>query len=217
MTGVTLIKAVCFDMGGVLTHPIGPVFMDRALAAGVDPHDVMGTFRSFSSADDGDEPAHQLERGEITVEEFFEALGPVAPSVWHLMHPDSPNFVPNGFVRHDGMHDFLREVKASGLKTGLITNSVYEWKPKWDELIPDHDLFDTIVHSCEVGLRKPGLEIFELTCRRLGVEPGEVLFLDDFPANADAARRAGMVVVDVADHDVAIAEARRLLGWQPLS
>ena len=204
---------MCFDVGGVLTYPIGPVFAARAQAAGVDLHQVAGTFRSFSSPDDGDEPAHKLERGEITVEEFIDTLGQAGPAARHLMHHESPFFVPEAFRPHEGMHDFVREVRAHGLKTALITNSVTEWKPWWDRVIPEPEAFDAIVHSCEVGLRKPGLGIYELTAELLGVEPGEILFLDDFPAMAAAGREAGFVVIDVHDHDQAIAEARALLGF----
>jgi putative hydrolase of the HAD superfamily len=210
---VSKIKAVCFDVGGVLTHPIRPVFVARAMEAGLDPHSVAGVFGSFSSAEDAEEPAHKLERGEITVEEFIDTLGDAGPAARHLMHHESPYFVPEGFTPHEGMHAFVREVKAHGYKTALITNSVVEWKPWWDRVIPEPETFDAIVHSCEVGLRKPGLGIFRLTAELLGVEPDEILFLDDFPAMAAAGREAGMVVIDVHDHDQAIAEARALLGF----
>jgi putative hydrolase of the HAD superfamily len=129
------------------------------------------------------------------------------------MHHESPHFVPASFEPHAGMFEFVAEVHAGGYKTGLITNSVAEWRPSWDRIIPHPEQFDVILHSYEVGLRKPDTAIYHLAAERLGVDIAEILYLDDFPANAVAGRRAGMTVVDVQDHATAIAEARSLLGW----
>ena len=78
--------------------------------------------------------------------------------------------------------------------------------------MPPHDRFDVVLFSCEVGLRKPNPAIYELALERLGVAAEAALFLDDFAAMAEGARRVGMTAIDVVDHDDAIAQARSLLG-----
>jgi putative hydrolase of the HAD superfamily len=77
---------------------------------------------------------------------------------------------------------------------------------------PPLDLFDVVVHSCTVGLRKPNPAIYEFALDALGIAAHEALYLDDFPAMAEAAAALGMVTVHVTDHASAIDEARRHLA-----
>lgn len=209
-----MIRAVVFDVGGVLTEPVGPVFARRAIAAGLDLAPAHTLFASFADVDTPDEPAHRLERGEITIEEFFAALGPHETVARTLMDASSEHFVPASFVPEQSMHAFVREVRERGYRTGVVTNVVREWTPWWHRVMPDPAWFDVVVQSCDVGLRKPDPAIYLLAVDVLGVEPHEVLYLDDFPAMAAAARDLGMVAVDVTDHAQALETARRLLGPQ---
>lgn len=210
---MTAIRAVCFDVGGVMTRSVGPVFLRQAAAAGLEASTVKAAmWATFASEGDSDEPAHRLERGEITLDEFFALLGPLEPTARVLMDPASEYFVPAAFEAHDGMHAFFGEVHEMGMKTALISNVVDEWEPWWDAVVPPLERFDEVVYSCQVGLRKPNQAIYRLTMDRLGVAPEETLFLDDFPAMVDAARALGMVVVHVQDHEPAIDEARRLIS-----
>lgn len=196
-----------------MTHPIGPVFAARARAAGFDVTEVQAsTMTDFSTGPDGDRPAHRLERGEISLAEFMDLLHPDDRATRLLMDPGSEFFVPGGFEPHLGMHAFVRSVRARGLRTGLITNSVVEWLPWWDRVVPDVEQFDAVVHSCRVGLRKPHPAIYHHALDLVGVAPHEALFLDDFEAMADAARAVGMQVVHVTDHVEAIKAAEALLA-----
>ena len=164
---------------------------------------------AFAAAGDADEPAHRLERGEVSLEHFFALMRPHEATARVLMDPLSEYFVPAGFEPHAGMHDFVREVRDLGLKTAVITNSVVEWTPWWERVMPRLDLFDVVVHSCQVGMRKPNPAIYRWTLERLGVQAHETMFLDDFAAMADSARAVGMLTVHVEDHAAAIAQARR--------
>jgi len=207
-----VIRAVCFDVAGVMTHPIGPAFAAQATAAGIDLDEaVRSTMVDFSTGPDGDRPAHRLERGEITLVEFMSQLHPDDRATRLLMDPASEFFVPRRFEPHAVMHQFVQEVRERGYRTALITNSVVEWLPWWDRVLPDGDVFDVVVHSCRVGLRKPDPAIYRLALDRLGVQPAEAMFLDDFEAMADAAREVGMHVVHVTEHAAALRDARALL------
>ena len=75
------------------------------------------------------------------------------------------------------------------------------------------ELFDTIVESARVGLRKPDRRIYELVCRRLDVTPEETVFLDDLGANLKPARAMGMTTIKVDDPVAAVAELSAVLGF----
>jgi HAD superfamily hydrolase (TIGR01509 family) len=68
------------------------------------------------------------------------------------------------------------------------------WPSFWEE-IPGHELFEDVLISADVGLVKPQPEIFRLACERFGISAGESVFIDDTPANAEAAYYVGMRAV----------------------
>jgi putative hydrolase of the HAD superfamily len=206
--------AVLFDVGGVLTGPLIEVFLERITTAGIDLASVGPVLLSaFASEGDGrsDHAAHRLERGEITLEAFFDTLGPDADSVRTLLDPGSPFYGPGALRAHPGMHALAAEATRAGLAVGIVSNTVREWQPAWDAVTPA--AVDVAVWSWEVGLRKPDPAIYRLALERLGVAAGRALYLDDFPAMAAAGRALGLSTIEVTDHDAAIAHARRLLGW----
>jgi epoxide hydrolase-like predicted phosphatase len=109
--------------------------------------------------------------------------------------------------------DFARELRASGLSSALVTNNALEFRDYWRRSIPLDELFDHVIDSSEVGLRKPDPRIFELALERLGVDASSAVFLDDYAGNVDAARRVGIRGVLVTDaYGEALAELSRLLG-----
>jgi putative hydrolase of the HAD superfamily len=81
-------------------------------------------------------------------------------------------------------------------------------------MIPIAELFDAVIDSSEVGMRKPDPAIFALALRELGdIAPEHAVFLDDFPGNVAAARRLGMHGVLVEnDPSGALAELERIVG-----
>jgi putative hydrolase of the HAD superfamily len=116
---------------------------------------------------------------------------------------------------NEAMISYLRGLRGNGLRLGLLTNNVREWEPLWRAKLPDVDeLFEVIVDSAFVGMRKPEPEIYELTVERMGggLRAEECLFLDDIEVNCDAARALGMTAVRFHDNDQAIAELDEALG-----
>jgi putative hydrolase of the HAD superfamily len=119
------------------------------------------------------------------------------------LHPNEP------------MISYLRGLRGDGLRLGLLTNNVREWEPLWRSKLPDVDeLFEVIVDSGFVGMRKPEPEIYLLTVERMGdgLRCEECLFLDDIEVNCEAARELGMTAVRFHDNDQAIAELDAALG-----
>ena len=159
-----------------------------------------------------DNPGHQLERGEISIDHFVEIMGETGLEIRKVLHPDSEHFIMHNLKPALVMHEFVQEVRSAGFSTGIISNVIREWLPWWVDFTPPHDLFDAVLYSCEVGLRKPNASIYLSAAKQLNYSPEEIVYLDDFLPMVEAARKVGMKVVHVTDHATAIAEARELLG-----
>jgi putative hydrolase of the HAD superfamily len=112
------------------------------------------------------------------------------------------------------MIDFVSELRGRGLRTALCTNNVREWEPLWRAKLPEIDeVFEVVVDSGFVGMRKPEPGIYELTVERLGddVTSADCLFVDDLEHNCEAARQLGMKAVRFVDNPQAIGEIKGML------
>jgi len=207
------IKAVVFDVGGVLTCPLRETMTKIAADGTLDMSVVGPQFRdSFLGGHDGDAPSHRLERGEISIDEFVDSLGPAREAVWRLMHPDSTHSLLAHVTPHAGMHQLVDDSRAAGYRTGIVSNIFTEYVAKWDEITNHPGRFDVVVYSCIEGVRKPNRAIFDLALDRLQLAATEILFIDDSADIVAAADNLGFRTVHVVDHDDAIAEARQVLG-----
>ena len=99
------------------------------------------------------------------------------------------------------------------MRTALLTNNVREWEPLWRAKLPELDeIFEVVVDSAFVGMRKPDPRIYELTLERLGAVAGECVFVDDLEVNCAAARALGMAAVRFEDTGEAIAAVEAALA-----
>ena len=205
------IDTVIFDLGGVLMRNGRHSDLVRRFPA--DKADAVLRVFMGDYATDTDHPWHRLERGEISFDEVralnrasLAELGIDMPAPANGTTVPSMTFDPN----HD-MLDLVRRLRDAGLRTGILTNNVREFRDLWRPLLPYDDLFDDIVDSHEVGLRKPNAAIYELALTRLNAVAARTVFLDDVLSNVVAAERVGMfgVLVD-EDSDPAIATVERL-------
>jgi putative hydrolase of the HAD superfamily len=205
-----LIRAVISDFGGVLTTPLIESFLAYQRETGIALEDLGTAMARLMEEDDGRHPLFELEKGNISEQEFIERLGAqlgrkldtMSSTYFANLHPNEP------------MIDYMRGLKADGLRLGLLTNNVREWEPLWRAKLPDVDeLFEVIVDSGFVGMRKPDPEIYELTLERMGggLRFEECLFLDDIEVNCEAARALGMQAVRFHDNEQAIAELDAVL------
>lgn len=191
------IQAVFFDFGGVF---IGSPFaaVERAAAGlGHDPMDLLElVFGSYAS--DTDHPWHRLERGELSFDAARVEIGQLASERgWGDLDPLTvlSELGSSGLEVREYMVDAVRMFRDQGIKTGVITNNVAEFGAMWRGLIPVDTLFDDVVDSSDVGVRKPNAAIFHLACDRLGVAPSVAAFIDDFQGNVDGAISAGLAAV----------------------
>jgi epoxide hydrolase-like predicted phosphatase len=107
------------------------------------------------------------------------------------------------------MLDAVRRARAAGVRTGLISNS---WGTSRYDRSQLAELFDGVVLSGEVGMRKPARAIYEMGARSIDLEPERCVFVDDLPFNLKPAQELGMATVHHTEVEETIAELERLLG-----
>jgi epoxide hydrolase-like predicted phosphatase len=200
-----------FDFGGVFTdspfdavHAFGE---ELGIGAKTVTEIVFGSYEH-----DGDHPWHKLERGEISMEQARDdilALGEAREhriDIYELFARMAGNNA--GADQRQPLVHRVRSLREEGYGTGIVTNNVKEFGDGWRGLIPVDELFDFVVDSSHAGVRKPDPRIFELALAQLeNVPASEVVFLDDYQANVDAARGLGMRAIKVGtDLEAAIAE-----------
>jgi len=216
------IQAVIFDYGGVLsTTPFAGIaeferrmgYPERSLSQLLFGK---GASPQGPTEDIPDHDWHLLETGRMSLDEFHERL--VVRSEAALGRPLDLGVYAQ-FLRElgVGVHWMVvhrvRELRAEGYRTAILTNNVKEWGRYWKESIP-LDLFDLVVDSCDVGLRKPDPAIFQLTCERLGVAPEAAVFLDDTRRHVETARSVGLHAILVRDPWAALAELDAILDTE---
>ena len=206
-----MIRAVIADFGGVLTVPLAEAFAAAEARTGVSPAQL-GAAMARAAETYGSPPLWDLERGEMTEAEFLRRLEDELGdgltlrgfgAAWYeQLHPN------------EAMLELMRELRARGLRTAILTNNVREWDALWRSKIPDLEaVFETVVDSGWVGMRKPEPEIYALTVERIGgVDATECLFVDDLEVNCEAAREAGMTAVHFRDTGQARAEIEAALA-----
>jgi putative hydrolase of the HAD superfamily len=191
------------DFGGVLTTNVFDAFADFCRAEGLAPDTVRDRFMTDPEARDllGD-----LETGRIDEAEFeprFAALLGVERAEGLI------DRLFAGMVPEPAMLDAVRAARRGGVRTGLLSNS---WGQERYDRATLEELFDAVVISGEVGMRKPSPEIYALAAERLGREPARIVFVDDLPGNLKPAREIGMATVLHRDAGATVAELEQHLG-----
>ena len=191
-------KAVIFDVGGVLLE--SPFLSALRWAEDWDiPVGVLKKiFGDYARRPlPGEDPLlwHEVECGRVGLSDFVVQMKTVLLSELSPEHR-AANITAEDFNPFSDaapialMLELSSEVRAKGIRTAILTNNVKEWR-QWRDRIPV-ELFDPVLDSCEVGLRKPDPDIYLLLCSQLGLAPRECLFLDDHPDNIEGARSVGM-------------------------
>jgi putative hydrolase of the HAD superfamily len=212
---VAELRALVVDYGGVLTHPLPDTMAAWCAAEGIEPTEFRRVMKEWLGTAYGetalDNPVHALERGELDAPDFERELAS------RLRTVDGRAVEPAGLLTRmfagvdasqPPMLTALRRARAAGLRTALLSNS-------WGLNYPREDwdaLFDAIVVSGEVGLRKPQPEIYLLAASRLGVSCEECVFVDDLAPNIRGAAAVGMVGVHHTDAERTVDELEALFG-----
>jgi putative hydrolase of the HAD superfamily len=206
-------EALISDFGGVLTTPLVESFAALQGDSGVDlPAVGMAMARVAEEA--GTNPLYELETGRMTEHDFLARLGrAVSEDLGREveLHGFGERYFAN-LHPNEELIGYFRSLRERGLRLALLTNNVREWEPLWRPKLPVDELFEDVVDSAFVGMRKPDPEIYELSLQRLGLPASACLFLDDIDVNVAAARDLGMTAIHFRDTEQAIGEIETALG-----
>lgn len=215
------IRAVICDFGGVLTSPLVGSFMAFQDQTGI-PAEALGTAMGRMYERDGVHPLYELEKGHITEHDFLATLRTeLQVELGH--EPELHDFKEIYFKALDPNEEMIAEMAAArdaGFRMAMLTNNVREWEPLWRAMLPVDQIFELVVDSAFVGMRKPEPEIYRLTLERLrehdpnglgDLEFSECLFIDDFEVNCAAARELGIHAVRFSENEQALGEIRAAL------
>jgi putative hydrolase of the HAD superfamily len=211
---MSTVRAVISDFGGVLTTPLFHSFAAFQDKTGIPPEKLGATMQKLAERE-GEHPLFALEKGEITEAAFLEQIAAeLEPELGHS--PEMHRFSEIYFAAlepNPPMIEQMRRLRDSGRRMALLTNNVREWEPLWRSMLPVDEIFELVVDSAFVGMRKPDPPIYELTLERLGdgIEARDCLFVDDVEVNVETARELGMQAVHFRANEQAISEIEDLV------
>ncbi len=210
-----MFQAVLWDFGGVITTSPFEAFNRFEKESGL-PEDFI---RSINATNPETNAWAQLESSQISVEDFDELFASEAKAKGHEVRGSDVLALLSGDVR-DEMVTALKIIKQN-FAVACITNNVRNsgegpgmarTAEKAERVAGVMDLFDVVIESSKVGIRKPHPDIYKMACKEVGVEPSAAIFLDDLGINLKPARALGMTTIKVIDPAVALDELEGHLG-----
>jgi putative hydrolase of the HAD superfamily len=202
-----VIRAVLFDFGGVISSSPFEAFAHLEAERGL-PADFI---RTVNATNPDDNAWAKLERGEVDLETFGSLWSDEARALGHELDGRLVLERLAGEIRPQ-MVQAIRSCRER-YKTACLTNNFTRAEAILsEEVAAVYSLFDAILESRVLGVRKPDRRFYELACETLDVEPGECVFLDDLGVNLKPARALGMHTIKVTDPDVALNELGALVG-----
>ena len=187
-------QAAIFDYGGVMSF--SPLWRVELLADAMQvPKEIFSKIIFGGAHSDKENPWHEAECGRQPLNmEFAEKMQKRVATYGATFDLDF--FLPwVSEAENDPdpvMIEVVNELRQAGYRLALLTNAVREFRPVIEKTVPIYDLFDVIIDSSEVGMRKPDKEIYDLTSQMLGVGNDQCLMIDDLIANVHGAENAGM-------------------------
>ena len=202
-------KAIIWDFGGVITSSPFESFNKFELSNNL-PKDII---RTINSENPDDNAWAKFERNDIDLIEFDNLFSMEADKKGFKISGKQVVKLLSGEIREQ-MVDFLFFLKKD-YKLGCITNNIQNSKNEkvnhLNEAGQVMKIFDHIIESSKVGLRKPDPKIYYMSCDALGVKPKECIYLDDLGINLKPAREIGMTTIKVIDPNEAIYEVKKYL------
>lgn len=200
-------RAAIFDIGGVLTTSPVTSIRNYAHRVGLDYERLRPLLASHEGT------WSRFEKSEISQEEFCRVFEAECHEAGVPLRGEEflGAFFQQLTIREE-MVGMVRALRAR-LRLGCITNNVAREDSRPPGLLDLQQLFEVVVESAKVGMRKPDPRIYLLACEQLAVKPHEVIFLDDFGVNLKAARALGMATIKVDETLGAIDEMRRLVDF----
>ena len=195
--------ALIVDWGGVLTNGLDHMLTNWTGQENIDLDVYYKVFNEWLGPEVEKElrinPIHALEKGEMSVPDFEVELAHALLTLGDIkVNPTGLLDRMFLFFEHaPDMNGLVHRARKKGIKTALLSNS-------WGNNYPRHgwdDMFDEVIISGEVGMRKPDAEIYHHTLELLKVKPNESVFVDDLAHNIKGAAELGMIGVLHVDYD----------------
>jgi epoxide hydrolase-like predicted phosphatase len=197
------LRAVIFDLGGVLVRTD-----DRAPRANLAARLGMN-YAELSDLVFDNKSARQATLGQISTGQHWEAVRARLGLSQEIFSDVRKEFWA-GDTLDTSLVNFLRSLRPR-YQTALLSNAWDDLRAILERELKILDAFDQVIISAEVGLMKPDERIFHLALERLGVAPGEAVFVDDFSENIDGARAIGLHAIHFRSADQARVEVEQML------
>jgi putative hydrolase of the HAD superfamily len=205
------IRAVFWDFGGVVLSSPFEAFNRYEEANGL-PRDLI---RTVNATNPDANAWAKLERSEVGFDEFCDLFEAECAALGHRVEAREMLGLLQGEIR-PAVVEAIRRCRVAGLVTACLTNNFVSGDRTPADGRPDHaevlELFAFVLESSKAGVRKPDPRFYELACEMAGVEPSEVVFLDDLGINLKPARALGMATIKVVDPTAALEELEHLLA-----
>lgn len=163
---------------------------------------------------------NRLERGEAPLADLLEQIEAAVPGAGVFFAGEGPASLMAAIAVRPDVIDRMRAWKSAGVALALLTNNVAEWRPLWTANLVaagGYDLFDVVIDSSVVGMRKPEAVIYEHTVEALrafvpGLNMAECVFVDDFVQNIAGAEAVGLPALLATKDDAHWAALDAMLG-----
>jgi putative hydrolase of the HAD superfamily len=205
-----VIEAVLWDFGGVILSSPFDAFAAYEREIGLPE----GFVRRVNATNPDANAWARMERNEVTPEEFVGLFEQEAAALGGTLSGERILACLHGDLRPE-MVEALKRVKAAGLKTACLTNNVQGGgegpEDRRHQVEAVMGLFDVLVESSKLGVRKPEPRFYEVACELLDVEPEACVFLDDLGVNLKPAKAMGMTTIKVLNADQALTDLETVL------
>ena len=207
------IKAVLWDFGGVITTSPFEAFAryERENALPVD------FIRGLNAANHHANAWAKFERSQVPFDEFCDLYEAESLAAGHEIDARAVIACLSGDLRPE-MVGALHTIKDAGFKQACLTNNFFRFDNASTTRArsPVMDLFDVVVESSVIGIRKPEPRFYEIACEQLAISPAEAVMLDDLGVNLKPAREMGIRTIKVLDPAQALGELSDVLGLELL-
>ena len=215
MKNDSLITAVLFDFGGVITTSPFEAFARYELELGLPPDSI----RKINSTNPDDNAWAKMERSEVTLSEFCQLFEAEAMSMGLELSGEKVLGCLSGGVRPQMV--IALEILKERIPIGCITNNMKSGHGSGMSRTEDQaasiaeimTMFEVVIESAKVGIRKPDPRIYEMACAELSVDPRNCAYLDDLGINCKPAANLGMTAIKVTDPDEALDDLERAVGF----
>ena len=211
----SLVTTVLFDFGGVITASPFEAFEQYEAEVGI----PSGSIRKINSTNPNDNAWAKMERSEVTLDEFCQLFEEEAEAVGLELSGERVLGCLSGDVRPQMVRAL--EILRERVTLGCITNNMKSGHGSGMSRTAEQaavianimEMFEVVIESAKVGVRKPDPRIYEMACTELKVDPHSCAYLDDLGINCKPAAALGMTAIKVVDPEQALDDLEQAVGF----